>query len=78
MHALPSHPRHPLVAGLVALLVALLVMAATAPDLGTLDLSVGGGVEAPNGEQVARPQVGAEPTWVAEPLAAPLDELRGR
>ena len=30
MHALPSHPRHPLVAGLVALMLALLGLAATA------------------------------------------------
>ncbi|HEX2088244.1 MAG TPA: hypothetical protein VHF89_21330 [Solirubrobacteraceae bacterium] len=80
MHALPSHPRNPILFGLIVLLAALAVMAAAAPELGTLDFSTGGsGAGAPT-ETVA-PVGGtlepspATPTWVSQPLAPPLEEL---
>ena len=75
MHALPSHPKHPFLLAALALLVALTLMAAAAPDLGTLDLSLGrdGVVVTQDTAPTAGP-AGA-PRWVAEPLAAPLDGL---
>jgi len=81
MHApLPTLPHHPLIAGLVALLAGLLVLLAAAPDLGTLDFSLGGG-GAPTAEPAipANPQVTAppEPTWATDPLAPPLEGLAG-
>jgi hypothetical protein len=80
VHALPSHPRHPLAAGAAAFLLALVVMAAAAPDLGTLDLSVVGGGDGDVAETYVAP-AGAEaapagaPAWTQDPLAAPLQEL---
>jgi hypothetical protein len=78
MHALPSHPKHPLLIGLLALLLALLVMAAAAPDLGTLDFSLGGGGDAasPPAVETAAPAPAGEPTWVGDPLRSPLETLR--
>lgn len=58
MHALPSHPKHPLALGLLVLLMALLVMAAAAPDLGRLELSLGGAASAPAPSRRRRP-----PRW---------------
>jgi len=84
MHALPSHPRNPLVAGLLALLLALLVMLAAAPELGTLDLSLGGGTStdvapvaqpAPVSAPVESPSA---PAWVTDPLASPIQTLAGQ
>ena len=80
MHALPSHPKHPLAFGLLVLLLALFAMAAAAPDLGTLDFSLGGGAT-PTTDAVSTgnglsPTPAVEPTWVSEPLAPPVQELR--
>ena len=75
MHALPSHPRHPLVAGLVAFLLALLALAAAAPELGTLDFSVGGGDASTPSAAPANP---AEATWTTDPLVPPVQVLAGR
>jgi hypothetical protein len=79
MHALPSHPRHPLVAGVLALLLALIVMAAAAPDLGTLDLSLVGGDANVAGTYVAPAETqvapSGAPAWTQDPLAPPLSEL---
>ncbi|HEX2084050.1 MAG TPA: hypothetical protein VHF89_00065 [Solirubrobacteraceae bacterium] len=79
MHALGSHPRHPVLTGLVILLMALAVMAAAAPELGTLDFSTGGGgggtgAAAPVSVGTLEPAP-ATPSWVSEPLAPPLEEL---
>jgi hypothetical protein len=84
MHTLPSHPRHPLVAGAIALLVALMFLAAATPDLGTVDFSIfGGGTETTTQVEHSlptSPELGppAKPTWVTDPLASPLDSLAGR
>jgi hypothetical protein len=77
MHALPSHPKHPLVAAFVALVAALIVMAAAAPDLGTVDLSLGGGSStaqpaAPAASDVA---TSSKPAWVTDPLLPPTYNL---
>jgi len=79
MHALPSLPKHPLVVSLLALLAALLVLAVAAPELRTLDVSLGGGTMAETSDRA--PAVSAPagtPTWVADPLAQPLDRLAAR
>ena len=76
MHALPSHPRHPLLFGLLALLLALLVMAAAAPDLGTLDLSLGGSSPVAEPAPTApAPVAPGDPAWVADPLRPPVETL---
>lgn len=74
MHALPSYPRHPVLFGLVVLLVALLALAAAAPELGTLDFSVGGGAES---SPASADAAGVEPapTWATDPLAPPVEQL---
>jgi hypothetical protein len=81
MHALPSHPRNPLVAGLLALALAVLIMLVAATELDTLDFSIGGSGDpvTPSSEAglSVTPQP-AEPTWVSDPLAAPLSELAVR
>ena len=72
MHALPSHPWTPLVLAIVAALLALIVLAA--PDLVSLDLSIGS--EAPPAQPVtASPPVEADPTWLRDPLASPIETL---
>ena len=80
MHALPSHPKNPLLLGVVVLVFALLAMLAAAPELGTLDFSIGGSGATPEvvpaeGGLSATPAT--EPNWVGEPLAPPLQELGG-
>ncbi len=76
MHALPSYPRNPLAAGLLALVLALVAMAAAAPDLGSLDLSVGGGSSAVETTVAPTPDAGSPATWVHDPLAPPVETLR--
>jgi hypothetical protein len=84
MHALPSHPKHPLAAAVLALLAAFAIMAAAAPDLGTVDVSLGGGTssQAARVEQAVppRPHAGASatPSWVTNPMSPPTDILAGR
>ena len=78
MHALPSHPKHPLVLGALVLVLALLVMAAAEPDLSTLDFSLGGPDAAGPAPAGAEPGSGATaPTWATDPLAAPVELLGG-
>lgn len=72
MHLNPLHPRQLLVLGALTMLAALVVLAVAAPDLSTLDFSIGGG-----GEAVVAPQTSGEPGWVADPLASPVQTLRG-
>lgn len=76
MHALPSHPRHPLVAGLVALFAAVMFLLAVAPAVPTIDLSFGGGTS--SGAADVGPAVPAQPTWFTDPIAAPLETLAAR
>ena len=78
MHALPSYPRSPLAAGLIALVLALVAMAAAAPDLGSIDLSFGGGSSAADTPATVAPQSGSQATatWATDPLAPPVDSLR--
>jgi len=74
MQALPSQPM------LLALLAALLVFmlaAATAPDLGTLDLGLGGGGAPALAPAESAPLPAGEPVWVTDPLASPLERLGG-
>ena len=74
----PLHTGQVLAAALAALALMLLAMLAAAPDLATLDLSLGSGAgaaeAAPAGE-VERPA--ERPAWAADPLASPLDRLAG-
>lgn len=75
MHLNPLHPRQLLLLGALTMLAALFVLAAAAPDLGTLDFSLGGGGEA----APATPAAGASgASWAADPLVAPVEVLRGR
>jgi hypothetical protein len=79
MHALPSHPKHPVLFGLLVLILALVLMAASAPELGTLDFSVGGGGEAsaPSAAPApVSPPIDATPAWATDPLAPPVEQLR--
>ena len=78
MHALPSHPKNPLLLGALVLACALLLLAAAAPELGTLDFSIGGSEASPApppelGEPRLTPQ--PQPNWLTEPLTPPLQGL---
>lgn len=58
--------------------MALLVMAA-APDLGRLELSLGGGAaSAPAPSETTAPAPVGAPAWVSDPLRSPLETLAGR
>jgi len=81
----PQYSPHWLLLALGTLVLSLVLMLAAAPELGTLDFSIGGAgpetsAPASGGTLSATPQVGAppEPAWATEPLAAPLDGLLGR
>ena len=77
MHALPSYPKPPIFLVALAMLLALMLLAVSAPDLGTLDLSLGSdGAAATDAAAPTAP--GAEPRWIDEPLAPPLAELGAR
>ena len=67
----PLHPRQMLALGLLVLAMALAAMLAAAPDLGTLDFSIGSSSE----QTTSAPPSTGEPTWVTDPLAPPLSEL---
>lgn len=69
MHALPTLPRPGLLAAAAAIALALALLLAAAPDLASLDLSLGGGSAAP--EASATIPAGT-PTWVENPVAPPL------
>lgn len=73
MHAPHFHPTHPLALGLLLLMLALLAMATAAPDLGSLDLSFGGGGAAATD---VTPVAQGAPAWVADPLVTPLEQLQ--
>ena len=73
MHALHPSPRQPLVLGVLAFTLALLVLLAVAAEPGTWDFSVGddgsaGATSGPGGS----PAPASEPTWVTDPLAPPF------
>ena len=75
MHLNPLHPQQLVLLGALTMLALLFVLAFAAPDLSTLDLSIGGGEPAP-----AAPAPPAAPSgagWAAAPLPAPVDLLRG-
>ncbi len=70
----PHHPQ--LLTGLLVLAVVLLVMAAVAPELASLDLSLGG-----DGASSAAPSAGgldATGSWAVDPLRPPVEVLAGR
>ena len=80
----PSPFRHPMMAGLLALLAGLAFVLAAAPDLATIDLSFGGGTavestpvepSVPMNPEVTNP---SKPAWVTDPMASPVDVLAGR
>lgn len=70
----PLHPRQLLALGLLVFGLALLITLATAPDLSTLDFSIGS--SSSSGAGAPTPPA-AEPQWVKEPFAPPLDTLAG-
>lgn len=76
MHAPLLHPKLPVLLGLLTLAFALLVLAASAPDLGTFELSLGVGVDGPSATELGASQPAAPaagpatpPAWVTDPLA---------
>ena len=79
----PLHPRQMLAIAGASLVMALLLMLAAAPDLATLDFSIGSDA-AESGSSSAvildRPEAtaGDQPVWVSDPLAPPLDALAPR
>ncbi len=74
MHAPHFHPTHPFALGLLLLMFALVAMATAAPDLGTLDLSLGGGTDtAPAATQDPAPT--QAPAWTSDPMVTPLEQL---
>ncbi len=75
MHALPSHPRHPLLFGVLVLLMALVLMAAAAPELGTLDFTTSSGGSAPAPVDARLQPAPLEPAWMSDPLAPPPEHL---
>ncbi len=75
MHAPHFHPTHPLALGLLMLMLVLLALATAAPDLSTLDLSFGGGAEAPATAEPAAPESTLAPAWLSDPTVTPLEQL---
>ena len=67
----PIHPRQLLALGLLTLALALLTLLAAAPELGTLDFSIGGAAG------TSSAPTSGTPTWVTDPLAPPLSDLAG-
>lgn len=75
----PLHPRQMLAILAATLLTMLLLMLLAAPDLATLDFSLGSdaassGSPTPLPDRV-EPTDAPAPTWVTDPLAPPLDGL---
>jgi hypothetical protein len=71
-HFFDPHHHHQFLVGLLVLAVALVLMAAAAPELGSLDLSLGGGGD------TADPATDASPTWTTDPMRPPVEILGGR
>ena len=79
MHWAPLHTRQILAIALVALAAMLLAMLAAAPDLATLELSLGSGAESVEAAPAAEARPVAErPAWMTDPLASPLQTLAAR
>jgi hypothetical protein len=74
------HPHSLLATACAALALSVGLMLATAPDLGSLDFSLGtaqtGGAGAAAPAEVQTTQ--APPAWLADPLASPLEALDPR
>ena len=72
MRLAPLHPRQLLPIALATVALMLTVMIAATPELGTLDWSIG------SGERTASPpaMTTGEPSWVSDPLAPPVEQLR--
>ncbi len=68
----PHHPQ--LLLGLLVAVVALLVMAAAAPELGSIELPFVGD----DGGAASVTDTTTSGSWTTEPLAAPVDLLRQR
>jgi len=78
MHLIDFHPKQPLLIGLAVLLVAVLLMLASAPDVATLDFTLGGdGAVATAPEESASTPSG-KPAWATEPLRSPLENWTAR
>jgi hypothetical protein len=81
MHALPSHPKSPLLLAALVMTLALLMVAIAASDLGSVDLTLPAGGEQTSTAQPAQGGAPAaaspstEPSWVTDPLSVPLDSL---
>jgi hypothetical protein len=69
MHLSHVDPRLLALAGVLVL--TLITLLAILPELGTLDLALGGGAEAGSQEAVPSTPVVARPAWVADPVAPP-------
>lgn len=78
MHLNPLHPQQLVLLGTLTLLAMLFVLAFAAPDLGTLDLSIGGGGEAAPAVPATTASGAPSAGWAADPLPAPVELLRGR
>ena len=80
MHTLHFDPRQRLLVGLVALVVALVLVMVAAPSLGQLDLGSDNGsdgVGSPPAAPTSEPRAVSRDTarWVTDPLASPLELL---
>ena len=69
----PLHPRQLITLGLLTLAMMLAMMLVAAPDLGSLDFSIGG--TSSETAPVQAPTISGEPTWVNDPLAPPMEVL---
>ena len=74
MHALPSYPWSPSTIAIVAVLLAMLALAAAGLDAGALDITIGGSATDAQPITDAPP---ADPTWLRDPLASPIEILKG-
>lgn len=75
MHALPSHPFSLITLAVAAALAVVVLMLTAGLELGALDLSLGGGAADPQPVTDTPP---ANPTWLHDPLASPIETLTGK
>lgn len=75
----PLHPRQIFAVASAAFVMALVLMLAAAPDLATLDFSIGSDAGRPDVSAPIPNAIEAVPSgppeWVTDPLAPPLREL---
>ncbi|HEX8121409.1 MAG TPA: hypothetical protein VF549_09115 [Solirubrobacteraceae bacterium] len=74
-HPLPDPRQSGLLLGILALLLALVVMAAAAPDLGVPSLSFGGHTGSATALTAPATVDPGTPAWVSDPLRPPVERL---